>query len=65
MSKHFEVWGWYNFLGSIAESKVFDIPGSGLDSIECAKRTNLYKVLMYSSEKRDYSVAYNNSLKNK
>lgn len=61
--KHYEVYGWVNFLSSIAEAKIFDVPGSGLDSIECAKRANLYKVLMYSSEKRDYSVAYKNSLK--
>lgn len=63
MVKHFETWGWIAYLSSIAESKVFDIPGSGLDSIECAKQVSLYKVLMYSSEKRDYAVAYKHSLK--
>jgi hypothetical protein len=47
----------------MAETKIFDIPGSGLDSIECAKKANLFKVLMYSSEKRDHGVAYKNSLK--
>jgi hypothetical protein len=65
MARHYEVWGWINFLSSIAEAKIFDIAGSGKDSIECAKGANLYKVLMYASEKRDYSVAYNNSLNKK
>ena len=58
MMKHYERWGWPNFLSSIAETKVFDVPGSGKDSIECAKDANLFKVLMYASEKRDYNVAY-------
>lgn len=65
MIKHFEVWGWIAFLSSIAETKIFDIPGSGLDSIECAKNARLYKVLVYASEKRDHGVAYAASLKMK
>jgi hypothetical protein len=47
----------------MAETKIFDVPGSGKDSIECAKSADLYKVLIYSSEKRDYGVAYQNSIK--
>lgn len=49
----------------MAETKIFDIPGANMDSVECAKRANLFKVLIYASEKRDYSVAYRNALKNK
>jgi hypothetical protein len=57
MMKHYERFGWINFLSSVAETKIFDIPGGGKDSIECAKDADLFKVLMYSSEKRDYNVA--------
>lgn len=63
MMKHYEHWGWQAFLGNIAETKVFDILGSGVDSFECVERANLYKVLMYASEKRDYAIAYQNSIK--
>lgn len=62
MIKHYERFGWINFLSSIAETKIFDIPGSGMDSIDCAKRANLYKVLIYASEKRDYNVAVTASM---
>lgn len=41
----------------MAETKVFDIPGSGLDSIECVKKTKAFKVLIYASEKKDFDVA--------
>lgn len=56
-------WGWINFLSSIAESKVFDIPGSGMDSIECAKIAKAFKVLVFASEKKDFAVAYNKAYK--
>jgi hypothetical protein len=54
---HYEEWGWISFLSSMSETKVFDIPGSGLDSIECTKRANAYKVLMFASEKHDQNHA--------
>ena len=41
----------------MAETKVFDVPGSGLDSIECAKNANAFKVLTYASEKKELSMA--------
>lgn len=41
----------------MAETKIFDIPGSGLDSVESVKTTKAYKVLIYASEKHDYSLA--------
>lgn len=53
MKALFERWGWISFLSHMAESKVFDIPGNGLNSIENAKNSKLYVVLVYSSEKKD------------
>lgn len=61
---HFETWGWINFLSSIAETKVFDVPGSGLDSIESAKKAKAFKVLTFASEKKEYGLAYEESYKN-
>lgn len=55
---HFKQWGWVNFLSSVAETKVFDIPNSRLNSIQCAKLAKAYDVLVFSSEKKDYSIAY-------
>jgi hypothetical protein len=55
--KHYEEWGWINFLSSIAETKIFDIPGLGLDSIECAKIARAFKVLTFASEKKDHDQA--------
>lgn len=55
--KHYEEWGWINFLSAMAETKVFDVLGSGMDSIECAKQAKAFKVLTYASEKKDYSLA--------
>lgn len=40
---------------------MFDIDGAGLDSVECAKRTKAYKVLIYASSERDKGVAINNA----
>lgn len=57
MRKHFEQWGWVNFLKGIAKTKVFDIPASGLNSIECARAAKLYEVLIYGSEDKDYNTA--------
>jgi hypothetical protein len=39
----------------VAESKVFDL--HGMDSIDSAKRANLYKVLVWSSEKKEKEEA--------
>jgi hypothetical protein len=57
------MWGWINFLSSIAETKMFDIPRSNLDSIECAKKAKAYKVLVFASEKKDFNVAMNEAYK--
>lgn len=61
--KHYEEWGWINFLSSIAETKVFDVPGKGIDSIECAKIAKAFKVLVFASEKKDFNVAMNEAYK--
>jgi len=57
MKAHFTSWGWVNFLKSIAKTKVFDIPGSGLNSIDCARISKAYDVLLYASEEKGYSEA--------
>lgn len=59
MKKHFAAWGWVNFLKSIAKTKVFDIPGSGMNSIQCARVSKAYDVLMYASEEKEYGEALN------
>lgn len=57
MKQHMERWGWVNFQKSIATTKVFDKAGSGLNSIECARATDLDTVLVWASEAKDYSIA--------
>jgi len=57
MKAHFSAWGWVNFLKTIAKTKVFDIPGSGLNSIDCARISKAYDVLLYASEEKGYSEA--------
>lgn len=55
MGAHFQRYGWVSFLSYVAESKVFDVSGS--DSIDSAKNAQLYKVLVWSSEKREKEEA--------
>lgn len=50
------MWEWVNFLGFIAESKVFD-RANGMTSIENAKAAKLWDVLIYASEKKSYEEA--------
>lgn len=57
MMRHFEQWGWINFLASIAKTKVFDIPNSGLNSIECAKLAPLVDVLIYAGQEKSFNEA--------
>jgi len=42
-----------NFLKSIAATKVFDIAGSGKNSIQCAREARLFDVLVYASEEKE------------
>lgn len=59
MARHFERWGWVNFLKSISKTKEFDIQGSGLNSIQCARLAPLFDVLLYASESKEYNEASN------
>jgi len=44
-------------LKSIAETKVFDMPGSQKDSIQCAREANLFNVLIFASESKSLNEA--------
>ncbi|MGE9312876.1 hypothetical protein ACLOAU_14605 [Niabella sp. CJ426] len=39
---------------SIAEKKVFDIPGSGMNSIDCAREASAFDVMIYASEEKSF-----------
>jgi hypothetical protein len=54
-----ENWGWVNFLKEIAKTKVFDLPGSGMNSIDCAKYSKAYDVLIFASEEKSFNEAQN------
>jgi hypothetical protein len=54
-----ENWGWVNFLKEIAKTKVFDLPGTGMNSIDCAKASNAYDVLLFASEEKSFNEAQN------
>jgi len=41
----------------MAKSKVFDIPGSSMNSIECVRVSKLFDILVYASEEHDYNEA--------
>lgn len=41
----------------MAKTKVFDLPGSNMNSIDCVRCSKLFDVLLYSSEERDYNEA--------
>lgn len=60
---YYEEWGWIDFLTEVAKTKMFDVAGSGVDSIECAKRAKAYKVLIYASSERDKGVAMKEAYK--
>ena len=57
MKEHMRRWGWVNFLKSIAKTKVFDIAGSGMNSIDCARAAKMTEVLTWASEEKDYNIA--------
>lgn len=57
MKKHFEGWGWVNFLKSVAKSKVFDIPGGGLNSMQCVRAAKAFDVMVWASEEKEYGEA--------
>lgn len=55
--KHFDAWGWVNFLKTIAKAKVFDIPGSNMNSIDCAREAKCFDVLIYATEEKELAEA--------
>lgn len=63
MKEHMARWGWINFLKSIAKTKVFDISGSGLNSIDCARQARAATVLTWASEEKDYNAALSRDMK--
>ena len=63
MDAHMQKWGWVNFLKGIAKTKAFDISGSGLNSIDCVRKTKASEILVWSSEEKDYNVASNEDMK--
>jgi hypothetical protein len=65
MREHMERWGWINFLKSMAKTKVFDIQGSNMNSIDCARAANLSDVLHWASEEKDYSIALMRDMESK
>jgi hypothetical protein len=56
-------WGWVNFLMSVAKTKAFDISGSGMNSIDCVRKTKASEVLIWASAEKDYNVATNRDTK--
>lgn len=54
-----KVFGWVNFLKEIAKTKVFDLPGTGMNSIDCAKASKAYDVLIFASEEKSFNEAQN------
>jgi hypothetical protein len=63
MSLHMERWGWVNFLKTIAKTKAFDISGSGMNSVDCVRKTKASEVLVWASEERDYGIAQSRDFK--
>lgn len=54
--EHFNRFGWINFLKTIATTKVFDLPG--MNSIDAARSSRLFDVLIWASEEKSMSEAY-------
>ena len=57
MKAHMKRWGWVNFLKNLAKTKVFDIQGSRMNSIDCVRATLLDDVLTWASEEKDSNIA--------
>jgi hypothetical protein len=63
LQAYYEQWGWNDFLIEVSKTKMFDIQGSGLDSVECAEKAQAYKVLMYASNEKEKNQAINSLYK--
>ena len=54
-----ETWGFVNLLKEVAKTKVFDVVGSGKNSIQCARDASLFDVLIFVSEEKSFNEAMN------
>jgi hypothetical protein len=45
-------WGWVSLLKELAKTKVFDLPGTGLNSIDAVRETSAFDVLIFASEEK-------------
>jgi hypothetical protein len=52
MREHLETWGWVSLLKELAKTKVFDMPGTGLNSVDCVRISPAFDVLLYASEEK-------------
>jgi len=50
-------------LCEVAKTKIYDIAGSGLDSIDCAKIAKAYKVITEASKESDKNNAISKAYK--
>lgn len=57
MRHHFETYGWLNLLKEVAKTKVFDM--SGMNSIDSARESKAFDVLIFASEEKMYTEALN------
>ena len=63
MVAYYEEYGWVDFLSEVARTKVYDVPGSGMDSIECAERAKAYIVLSEASKDHEKNKAMKEAYK--
>lgn len=56
-------WGWVNFLMTVAKTKAFDISGSGMNSIDCVRKTKASEVLIWASAEKEHNIATNRDMK--
>lgn len=54
-----ETFGWVNLLKEVAKTKVFDIPGGRMNSIDSVRDAKCFDVLIFASEEKAYNEAQN------
>jgi hypothetical protein len=57
LSAHFERYGWVSFLSYVAEKGVLFYISNGKSNLDNIKETNLYEVLLWSSEQKEKEEA--------
>lgn len=63
MIAYYEEYGWMDFLSEVARTKVYDIPGGGMNSIECAEVASAYVVLSEASKDHEKNKAMKKAYK--